>query len=68
MRRQLLIRSLKINIWILMEPLVYTCVILNGPNSSPSNLRYFCPLEYTHIGRPHIRVALALRFHAYYYS
>ena len=33
-----LIHSLAILRWILTEPLVCTCVILNGPNFSPSNL------------------------------
>ena len=38
-RRRMRIRSLTMNRWILTDPSVCNCVILNGPNLSTSNLR-----------------------------
>ena len=40
-RRQVLICSLTIPHWILTEPLVFTCIILNCPNFSPRDFWYF---------------------------
>ena len=41
LRRQVLICSLTIPHWILTEPLVFTCIILNCPNFSPRDFWYF---------------------------
>ena len=67
-RRQMLIFSMTIPLWVMKEPLVCSRFILNGPNFSPLIFGSFHPLERKRSGRTQSRIPLALRFHAYYYN